>query len=329
VSVAVATFAIPCRDGGALLRPSIESLLAQTRQDFELLLVDDASTDGSAEVARGVAGARLRVERNARPLGIGATWNRCVSLATTPYVCLAHQDDVYDRSYLERLVAALEQRPDAAAAHCRAWTIDAQGARSLSASERYKDRFWKGHASRARASEYALLLRGNWVIAPTLLWRREALLAAGGFDEGLRFVLDWELLLRILRSGRVLAGVRDRLVGYRRHAGMATLAEERTHNRYREEHAVAETARTQGIAAGLLPAGAAASPAMRNNLLRDALADLARGDRAGCEQKLALGRELEPWLARDPVFVAFTRLARLGRCGRALLALGQRCACLV
>ena len=134
----VATFAIPCRNAGRHLRPLLQSLLAQTRQDFELLLVDDGSSDDSIAVAREVAGDRVVVHRNEPALGIGGNWNRCVDLVTTPYFCLAHQDDVYETHYLERMLAALAERPDAGFAHCRASAIDADGKPMTSPAERYK-----------------------------------------------------------------------------------------------------------------------------------------------------------------------------------------------
>lgn len=320
----IATFAIPCRNAGPHLRPLLESLVAQQRQDFELLLVDDASTDGSAELARSVVGDRISIHRNDRPLGIGGNWNRCIALTKTPLLCLAHQDDVYRPEYLSVMSAALEARPRASVAHCRAFTLDAAGREFVAPTERYKDRFWKGHSRRGAPALYASLLAGNWIVAPSALFRTQALREAGGFAEHLRFVLDWELWLRLLRAGAELVGVEDRLVGYRRHEASATAAEERSHNRYKEEHEVGEAARKLGITSGLLPAGCKPGTAMRNDLLRDAYFDLSRGNRRAAAEKLALGKGLAPWLQRDPLYLAFRALARLGAVGRCLLALAFR-----
>lgn len=320
----IATFAIPCRNAGPHLRPLLESLLAQTRQDFELLLVDDASDDASVEVARAVAGERIRIERNAQPLGIGANWNRAASLVRTPLFCLAHQDDVYRPEYLATLGAALEREPGALLAHCRAFTLDAQGAASVSATERYKDRFWKRGAPADAATLYRSLLAGNWIIAPSVLFRTERFRALGGFDVRLRFVLDWELWLRALRAGARFVGVAERLVGYRRHAESATTAEERSFNRYREEHEIGAAARQLAIAAGLLRSDVERSVAMRNDLLRDAFFDLRRGDHSAWKAKLAFVRETAPECARDPLFRTFAALASAGPPGRWALSTAFR-----
>ena len=320
----IATFAIPCRNAGSHLRPLLESLLAQTRQDFEILLVDDASEDDSVELARAVAGPRIALHRNERPLGIGANWNRAAALVRTPLFCLAHQDDVYRPEYLAVMTAALAAKPEAAAAHCRAFTLDEGGREFVSASERYKDRFWKRGGFHDHAALYASLLAGNWIIAPSVLFRTAAVRELGGFAERLRFVLDWEYWLRMLRSGHGLIGVAKRLVGYRRHAASATAVEERSLNRYREEHEIGEQARELGSACGLLPATAKPSVAMRNDVLRDALFDLRRGDHAACAAKLHFATQLAPWCARDPLFASFGLLSRAGAPGRWLLSAGFR-----
>lgn len=320
----IATFAIPCRNAGTHLRSLLESLLAQSRQDFEVLLVDDASTDGSVELARAVAGERLRIVTNGSPLGIGANWNRCAELVRTPFFCLAHQDDVYRPEYLATLLRALEPRPSALAAHCRATTLDAAGRESISATERFKDRFWARAGGLSDSGLYASLLDGNWVIAPSALFRTEVFQRLGGFEARLRFVLDWELWLRALRGGATLVGVAERLLAYRRHDASATKAEERSLNRYREEHDVGAAAHRAGIACGLLAPHARRGVAMRNDVLRDAYFDLRAGDRAAAAAKLAFVQEHATEVARDPLFRAFRALSNAGALGRWILSAGFR-----
>ncbi|MBL9076296.1 MAG: glycosyltransferase [Planctomycetes bacterium] len=319
----VATFAIPCRDAGPFLRPLLQSLLAQTQADFSLVLVDDGSTDGSADLARAVAGDRITVHRNERALGIGANWNRCVELAATPFVCLAHQDDVYAPDYLRRMLAALHERPDAGLAHCRATAIDAAGAPFESPAERFKDHFWHHRPGVDRAAHYERLWRGNFVCCPSVLYRTEALRRVGPFRADLRFALDWEQWFRFLRAGFGIVDVDAELLHYRRHAAAASRSATADRTRFLEELQVLAAARRDGAAAGLLRADVGPSPALRNNLLHEALADLDAGRAAAVEAKLAFVRDQAPELWRDPYVRAFRGLRRLGRPGRWALGAGR------
>ena len=319
----VTTFAIPCWQAGANLRPLLESLLAQTRQDFELVLVDDASTDGSAEQAREIAGERIRIHRNPERLGLARNWNRCAGLVTTPLFCLAHMDDVYYPEYHARMAAALEQAPSAGMAHCRAEVLDGEGQAVDSPAERYKDKMWRETVGADRASTYAALYRGNFVNCPSVLYRTEAWAKAGPFDEAMSFALDWRMHFSMLLAGFDAAGVPDPLIGYRRHATNATHEQARSLQRYREEHEVERWARNAGIEAGLLPPDAKPTNAMRNNLLHDAYRDLQRGDREAARAKVRFAADV-PELARDPALLTFAALSRLGTPGRAVLGLGLR-----
>lgn len=322
----VATFAIPCRNAGPHLRPLLQSLLAQTERDVALLLVDDASTDGSAQLAREVAGDRIAVHENARPLGIGGNWNRCVELVATPFFCLAHQDDVYEPRFLERMLAALRARPDAGFAHCRATAVDVDGVPFVSPAEQFKDHFWKHEPGEDRAAHYERLWRGNFVCCPSVVYRTDAVRTVGGFRTDLRFALDWDYWFRVLRAGFGIVDVGEPLLHYRRHDGAASTAATADRSRFAEELQVLADARAAGVAAGLLPADVGASIALRNNLLHEAFTDLQAGRRAAVEHKLAFVRDRAPELWRDGYVRTFRSLWRLGVPGRWALGIGRRLA---
>ncbi len=322
----VATFAIPCRNAGVHLRPLLQSLLRQTEQDFVLLLVDDGSSDGSAALAREVAGDRIVIHHNDPARGIGGNWNRCVELVATPFFCLAHQDDVYEPRYLERMLAALQARPDAGMAHCRATAVDVDGVAFVSPAERFKDHFWKHAPGEDRAAHWARLYRGNFVCCPSALYRTDAVRKAGPFRADLRFALDWEYWFRLLREGFGIADVDELLLHYRRHEAGATNAANADRSRFEEELQVLVAARGEGIAACLLGADAGASPALRNNLLHEAFVDLQAGRGDAVAHKLAFVRDHAPELWRDRYVRTFRSLWRLGAPGRWLLGVGRRLA---
>ena len=298
-------------------------MLRQTRQDFALLLVDDASRDDSLALAEAIAGPRLHVHRNPAPLGIPGNWNRCLELTRTPYLCLAHMDDVYEPDYLERMVAALDAAPDAVLAHCRASTLDAAGSRGVAAPERYKDGLWRRlPADGDPARMFCALLAGNFVSCPSILYRTQELRRLGGFDARLRFAPDWDLLLRAVLGGGRLLGVPQVLLQYRRHAASATAGASDSLQRYREERLVAARAQATGVARGWPCPRVRPSLAMRNNLLFDVVCDLRAGDRAAAARKLAFVRREAPELSRDPTFLTCAALAALGPLGSWALQVG-------
>ena len=270
------TIAIPIYNGARFLREAIESLLAQSYDDFTLLGIDDASTDDSVAIASSFD--RVRVVRNPARLGLAANWNRAIGLCESEYLVIAHQDDVYSPRYLERMAAVIDAHPRAFAAHCKSATTD-------DPATRFKDRFWPrgaGVVEREPAEELAILRQGNYVIAPSVILRRSAL--PGLFDTRYEFVVDWDFWLRGLSAGRTLVGVNERLVSFRRHEETATLASERTMRRYEEElELLGDTGPYR---------------ALERNLLADFVRRLAAGDRAGARALLAFGTERVPCFER-------------------------------
>ena len=325
MSRAFATFAIPCRNAGPYLEPLLRSLLQQTRQDFDVLLVDDASTDDSVAVARSVCGDRIRIVQNGTPLGLGGNWNRCAELVSTPVFCLAHVDDVYASQYLERVGAALEAAPTAAFAHCRAHALDESGTVVDSPVERFKDGFWDECRDPDPRVQFALLRRGNFVMCPSALYRTDLFRAVGPFDPTLRATLDWQRNVRTVLAGHPLVGVEAPLLGYRRHLQSVTAANLRTLERYREEAATLRWIEREGLARGWVAAGAPPSRALRNNLLYDVFVDLRGRQIESARTRLAFARGEAPDLAWDLAARIVARCASFGTPGRLALALALQC----
>ena len=111
---------LPVRNGGAFLRPAIASVLAQTLGDFELILLDDGSTDGSPEVARSFGDPRIRVIEDGRPLGLSARLNQGVQLARADLVARMDADDLCLPRRFELQRAFLAAHPEVDLVGCRA-----------------------------------------------------------------------------------------------------------------------------------------------------------------------------------------------------------------
>ena len=124
------TIGLPVYNGERHLRESVESILAQTFEDFELIISDNASTDGSGAIAREVAARDPRVRYHRHPRNLGGAYNHnwVVGQARGEYFRWASDDDIIEPTFLERMVEALDARPDAGLAFPRARIIDGDGA---------------------------------------------------------------------------------------------------------------------------------------------------------------------------------------------------------
>jgi hypothetical protein len=174
VSIVMPTFNVAPFVGEA-----IEGLLAQTMADFELIVIDDGSTDGTAERVEAFADPRIRLVR-AEHAGLVAAENRGLALAAGEYVCRADGDDLYLPHLLEREVELLDARPEVVAVGV--W-----------------DRYFGGRQGYYRtptdARELRRILRHSNTMSPPVMYRAEAARAVGGY----RAVVyeDWDLWIRL------------------------------------------------------------------------------------------------------------------------------------
>jgi glycosyltransferase involved in cell wall biosynthesis len=116
-------------NGERYLAQAIESILAQTFVDFELIICDNASTDRTESICRSFADRdpRVRYYRNPTNLGAAPNYNKCFEYARGEYVRWAAHDDFLGREYLERCVAALDANPDAVLCQSRTVVVDEEG----------------------------------------------------------------------------------------------------------------------------------------------------------------------------------------------------------
>jgi glycosyltransferase involved in cell wall biosynthesis len=204
VSVVLAT-----HDQGRWLDEAIASVRAQTLADWELLVVDDGSTDDTPAIAarHAAADARIRVLAGPRVERCRAR-NRGIAEARAPLVAFLDGDDAWAPGKLARQRDALAAAPDAAFCWTVTRVVDAEG-RPL--PER-KPKHGLG------ADAFATLARGNVLILSSVMARRDAVLRAGGFDPALATLgcEDWDLWLRLARDAPAV-GVDAELTRYRRH----------------------------------------------------------------------------------------------------------------
>jgi hypothetical protein len=198
------TVLLPVYNGEAYLRTTIESLLAQTFEHFELLIVDDGSTDRTSAIATGYDDPRVRVERFETNRGLSAALNRGLQLATAPLIARQDADDISRPDRLAAQVAFLRAHPDVALVGSLARAIDEAG--------RPVQAIWRP-VEDPSVRWYALL--DNPFIHTSVVFRRDAAMASGGFDAAFDpFSQDYALWWRIMRRHRV-ANLPEPLVDYR------------------------------------------------------------------------------------------------------------------
>jgi glycosyltransferase involved in cell wall biosynthesis len=195
----------------------VRSVLAQTFGDFELLIFDNHSPDNTARAARAAAAGdpRVRVVINDHNIGLVGNFNAVVDAARGRYVKILCSDDTLMPSCLEKQVRALDCEPRAVMACSRRHIVDTNGRVLLA------DRGLQG--LRAGYVDGSAAVRAMVRVATTpfgepsaVLFRRDALTAAGPFTERLASLLDCELYARLLRRGGV-AVVAETLATFRVH----------------------------------------------------------------------------------------------------------------
>jgi glycosyltransferase involved in cell wall biosynthesis len=216
---------IAAHNAARTLPSTVRSVLAQTRPDFEILVVDDGSTDGTGEALRGVRDDRIAYVRQAN-LGPAAARNAGIERAAGEYVCLLDSDDLWLPDYLDAMGAALDADTGAGLAYTDAWRLNdvTRRVRRRTAMRKYQP---PARPPQERDALLLALLESNFVFTSATV-RRRVLDDVGGFKKFTRSE-DYELWLRIAASGasfvnvgKVLAVYRDR-PGSRMHDRAAML----------------------------------------------------------------------------------------------------------
>ena len=193
------------------LREAMESVLAQTAADLELIVIDDGSTDATPDVLAAISDPRLRVERQ-EWRGLTQSLNRALRLANAPLLARMDADDVSLPERFERQLAFLDAHPDVGLLGTGCHEISGAGEILRTISPPGDD----GAIRRA-------LIRRNPFVHSSVMMRRAALERVGGYDEFLRVAQDYDLWMRMSRVTR-LANLPEPLVLRRLTSGMVSRA---------------------------------------------------------------------------------------------------------
>ena len=191
-------------NGEPFLEQAINSILGQTFRNFELLIVEDASTDNSARIVTSFDDPRIRILINSRNLGLTPSLNRGIAEARAPLLARHDADDISEPTRLQRQITRFDADPQLALLSSSYVRIDESGAKTA----------LRQIPTSCTAIRWRLLFL-NVFTHSSVTMRTEVVLRAGLYDERYRFAQDYDLWSRIARMARVEALV-EPLVRYRR-----------------------------------------------------------------------------------------------------------------
>jgi glycosyltransferase involved in cell wall biosynthesis len=226
---------IPVYRGEAFLAETIRSVLRQTYDNYELVVLDNASTDETPRIARSFDDPRIRIVTNTTTLSQPDNWRKAVELCRAPLIKLVCADDLLYPLCLEQQVAAMAADPGLALVAARRDMIDESG-HVLVRGRGLKGLI--GVRSGVEVARRVVRSGANPIGEPGgVLFRRADYVSVGGWHGDRRWVMDLDLWIRLLARGRFL-GLAEPLAAFR--VGGHSLSAANDANIYDDQRAIVE-----------------------------------------------------------------------------------------
>ena len=202
---------------GDTLTDTLESALAQTCKNLEIVVQDNCSTDGSAEIIRAASKSdpRIKAYENNQFLSMSENWNACVRNSTGQYFVLLSADDLLKPAFVEKCLSVALARPGLGYVWAEREDIDADG--NILKTHRY----YGGDCILPAPVEGRINLLGGHAVPSQVMILRSAYDAEGGYDESFVWCHDRALITRIGLK-RDVAYLEEPLCQYRYHPGMSS-----------------------------------------------------------------------------------------------------------
>ncbi len=210
ISVIISTY-----NGDRFLLESVQSILDQSFDDFELIVVNDGSSDNTAGVLQTFADKRIRIVNNDQNLGIAASQNKALNLAGGEYLALMDHDDISLPQRLQKQVEFLDDHPSVGMVGSACIAIDQDNTVKSINVNPSDDIFLK----------WRLLIYDCPIAHTSLMVRRQALEKIGGYSGHYRYAGDYELLSKLAATNEV-ANITQPLVMWRMHNSTSIVHED-------------------------------------------------------------------------------------------------------
>lgn len=182
----IVSIVIPAYNAERTILETLDSVFQQIFTDFEVIIIDDGSTDQTVELLKKIQDPRLKVFSYSNG-GLSVARNRGIARASGDYIAFLDADDLWTSDKLELQLAALQTDPAAGVAY--SWTCN---------MSQTGEAFYPGHSVTYSGNVYAQLLLGNFLASGSnCLIRRDAIASVGEFDPSLRSYEDWDYWLRL------------------------------------------------------------------------------------------------------------------------------------
>lgn len=198
----VCTVAIPVYNRAELVREAVESALAQKLSEYEVLGIDNCSTDDTWDTLESFDDPRFRRLRNAENLGLFGNMNRCVDLAQGKYLRILCSDDRLPADCLREEIALMERHPNISLLSTRGIAVSETGSDLGSIAQFFPPGIYDGPTARLAWFSFFANYGYNPLNYPSgVLFRRSALIKTMSFDESLGAIADIDVFLRTLEHG--------------------------------------------------------------------------------------------------------------------------------
>ncbi len=186
---------LPTYNYAHYLPAALESLLAQTYKNFEVIVVDDASSDNTKQVINKFLNQsdKIKYFKNRKNLGPAKNFNRGLSYASGQYVVFFHPDDLFAPQFLEKQVRILDANPNIGVVFCLSHTINSQG----KIIGKQKSAYVKPVGLIPQPTAFSKLIFGNYLPFLSAITRRKLVERIGRLHPQLSQFCDWDLWLKI------------------------------------------------------------------------------------------------------------------------------------
>jgi glycosyltransferase involved in cell wall biosynthesis len=190
---------IPVYNGEKHLEKAIKSVLNQSFKDFELVIVDNASTDKTQEVINGFTDHRIKRFRNEKNLGMVGNWNRCLDHSNGEFIQFIFHDDYITENCLEKKVMAFNIDKDIGLVFSATYIVNDNETIVIKRRELHSDKLFDG-----KKIAYQSFVRKNIYGEPSnVMFKKELSNKVGYFDERLCYAIDWDYWIKLSMLGKV------------------------------------------------------------------------------------------------------------------------------
>lgn len=186
--MALLTVLMPVYNAEKFISAAIDSILQQTFQDFEFLVIDDGSTDNSISIIKSYNDPRIRLIQNEANSGISATLNKGILLSSTELIARMDADDISHPGRLQKQYDFFQETPECALLSC--WVNVITEDEKLIRTEQFKSKYY-----------YYNLTFDCWMYHPTVMYKRSAVLDVGGYRS--KYAEDFDLFWELSRKYRI------------------------------------------------------------------------------------------------------------------------------